>query len=56
MLPLEGHISYTPITFYSQKMTLFYLLDFIVKRKVIKHSKIYIGWEYVVKINSSFRK
>lgn len=41
MLPLEGQISYTPIAFYSQEMTLFYLLDFIAKKK--KANKILKG-------------
>lgn len=43
MLPPEGHISYTPIAFYSQEMTLFYLLDFIAKKKKKKPNKILKG-------------
>lgn len=39
MLPPEGYISYTPITFYSQEMTLFYLLDLIAKKKKKKIRK-----------------
>ena len=41
MLPPEDHISYTPVAFYSQEQTLFYLLDFTEKKKkLIKHSNI----------------